>query len=124
MMTKETVKECLHCQLPFKAGRVDKKYCDGYCRTSYNNKIKKNAPKLVKVINLSLMQNRNVLEKIFLQKKGNCKVHENVLKELGYDHRYFTHYTYDNSGNQFKCCYDFGMKPLKNDYFWVFKKWS
>jgi len=35
----ETItKYCAHCQKPIK-GRTDKKYCNDYCRNSFNNQV-------------------------------------------------------------------------------------
>ena len=70
-MTALETKTCLACVKPLK-GRIDKKFCDDYCRNNYNNlqKAKGNYSSFVRNINNTLLKNRKILESIFVER--NC----------------------------------------------------
>ncbi|MEO7801082.1 MAG: DUF2116 family Zn-ribbon domain-containing protein, partial [Ginsengibacter sp.] len=61
-------KKCLACGKPLR-GRVDKKFCDDYCRNNYNNrqKAKGSHSSFVRNINNCLLKNRKILESILLE---------------------------------------------------------
>ena len=64
MITSET-KNCLSCGKLLK-GRVDKKFCDDYCRNNYNNQLKARSSHsaYVRSINNTLLKNRKILESV------------------------------------------------------------
>jgi hypothetical protein len=45
-------------------GRADKKFCDDYCRTNYNNQLKSCENNYVRNINNALGKNRRILEEL------------------------------------------------------------
>jgi hypothetical protein len=84
--------------------------------------MKKSLPKLMRAINLSLKHNRMVLDEICSTRRGKVKIHANVLTEKGYDYRYFTHLTYNRSGEESRCCYDYIIRPIGQEYFMITKR--
>lgn len=42
--------KCLSCEEPI-TGRIDKKFCSDYCRSTYNNRLNSDATKIVRNIN-------------------------------------------------------------------------
>ena len=73
MITAET-KNCLSCGKLLK-GRVDKKFCDDYCRNNYNNQLKARSgySAYVRSINNTLLKNRKILEAILPGKDETAK---------------------------------------------------
>jgi ribulose kinase len=60
-MPETEIRNCLSCGKPVR-GRVDKKFCDDYCRNAYNNAQKAPAYNFVRNINNQLAKNRRLLE--------------------------------------------------------------
>ena len=73
-MSAFETKTCLACGKPLK-GRVDKKFCDDYCRNNYNNqqKAKGSHSNFVRNINNTLLKNRKILESILPEGEETAK---------------------------------------------------
>ncbi|MEQ8530573.1 MAG: hypothetical protein RIB86_01895 [Imperialibacter sp.] len=113
-------KTCLACGKPLQ-GRIDKKFCDDYCRNTYNNQTKSASNNLVRNINNALKKNRNLLEAIVPEGEVMAKVHRDKLTQGGFQFRYMTHNYTNRKGNIYYYCYDYGYLPLENDWFLVVK---
>jgi hypothetical protein len=105
-------------------GRVDKKFCNDYCRNNYNNVQKSKAGQnlLVRNINAALLRNRKVMESILPYNEDTAKAHKDKLQRLGFHFRYFTHLYTTKTGKTYYYCYDYGYLPLDNDWFLIVKK--
>ena len=81
--TTET-KTCVSCGKTLK-GRVDKKFCDDYCRNNYNNqqKAKGSQSSYVRNINNTLLKNRRILEGILPGTEETAKASKDKLQRLG-----------------------------------------
>ncbi len=122
-MTASETKTCLTCSNPLK-GRVDKKFCDDYCRNNYNNqqKSKGSHNSLVRNINNALLKNRKVLESILPDTEETAKANRDKLMRLGFNFKYFTNILIAKNGNTYHYCYDYGYRLLENDWFLVVRK--
>ncbi|MCU0442182.1 MAG: hypothetical protein MUE96_07265 [Bacteroidia bacterium] len=107
-------KICLQCGAPLK-GRIDKKFCDDQCRTSYNNRHNHDSP-LMRSINSSLRRNRKIMMNLVPESTGKTKVPRQRLLQLGFDFTYYTHEYTTRSGAVYHFCYEYGYLPLGNDY--------
>lgn len=117
----ENEKVCLSCGELVK-GRSDKKFCDDYCRNSYNNKLKSAANNYIRKINQALTRNRRILESLLPPDEGMTKVHEDKLTGAGFSFKYFTH-QYNNKKNQtYFFCYEYGYLPLDNKWYLLVKR--
>jgi len=112
-------KKCHFCDKPVK-GRADKKFCDDYCRNSYNNQSKATSNNLIRNISNALKKNRTILEHL-LQDQETQKVTREKLTNLGFQFRYHTHTYYNKKGNRYNFCYEFGYLELENDMFLIVK---
>lgn len=114
---------CLACDKPLK-GRIDKKFCDDYCRNNYNNlqKAKGRHSSLVRNINNALMKNRKILESVLGDDDETAKANKDKLQRLGFHFKYFTHIYTTKSDKTYFYCYDYGYLPLDNDWFLIVKK--
>ncbi len=107
-------KYCLDCGNPL-YGRSDKKFCSYQCRNNYYNQLNRNRNKLVREINTVLRKNRRILETFM--PNGNTHIHKNKLKANGFNFYYYTNTFINPNGEVYYFCYEYGYKPLKNDYF-------
>lgn len=116
-------KNCLSCKKILK-GRIDKKFCDDYCRNNYNNQLKSNNQNIayVKQINNTLLKNRKILDSIFPKNEELLKIPQQKLLDKGFVFKYYTH-TYKNKKDQmYYFCYDYGYLMLENNWLLVVKR--
>ena len=117
------IKSCLACGKMLK-GRVDKKFCDDYCRNNYNNqqKAKGSQSTYVRNINNTLLKNRKILESILPDTEETAKASKDKLLRLGFHFKYLTHIYTTKTGKTYFYCYDYGYLPLEHDWYLIVKK--
>ncbi len=122
-MIESDLRTCLSCGKKVK-GRIDKKFCDDYCRNNYNNlqKAKGNHSSYVRNINNSLLKNRKILEGILPETDDTAKASKDKLLRLGFHFKYITHLYTTKTGKTYFYCYDYGYLPLENDWYLIVKK--
>src|SRR4051812_1355529 len=122
MITTE-LKNCICCSKLLR-GRSDKKFCDDFCRNTYNNhqKARGNNNGFVKPINTMLMKNRNILSSLLLEGQDTIKVSREKLLRMDFQFRYITDFYSTGAGKMYFFCYDFGYLPLENDWYLVVRK--
>lgn len=128
------VKRCLECGEPIKKGnREDTKYCNDQCRTSYNNRVRREkrqqkqeaatspaAPEMStadyvrKIVDI-LMQNHAILEKIAV---GNEPVRMEMrdLMGRGFNFKFFTSEAPTQNGDIYRFCFDRGYKQTPDGF--------
>ena len=121
MNRQKEIKTCLLCATPLK-GRSDKKFCDDYCRASFNNELKSMSNKFIRNVNNALCKNRRILESLLTGKEPGAKVRLEKLLEKGYQFKYHTHHYHTKNGHTYYYCYDHGYLPLDNNRYLVVKK--
>lgn len=111
---------CFTCGKPLK-GRIDKKFCDDYCRNNYNNqqKAKGSHSSLVRNINNALLKNRKILESVLPDREETAKANKDKLLRLGFQFKYLTHAYTTKTGKAYYYCYDYGYLPLDNDWYLI-----
>ena len=116
-------KICLACGKLLK-GRVDKKFCDDYCRNNYNNqqKAKGSHSGYVRNINNALLKNRKILESLLPNGEETAKANKDKLQRLGFQFKYFTHLYTTKTGKTYFYCYEYGYLPLENDWYLIVKR--
>ncbi len=119
-MNNLPTKSCLACNKILK-GRTDKKFCDDYCRNSYNNQRKGDVNNYARNIINALRKNKKILEK-FLGNEHMVKTTRGRLLNRGFQFNYHTH-TYENKkGGVYVFCFEMGYLALEYDWFLVVKK--
>lgn len=116
-MALET-RECLSCSKPV-VGRIDKKFCDDYCRNNFNNQTKSASSKTIRNINNALKKNRNILASVLSDQENTAKITRERLLELGFQFKYRTHSYTTKKGSVYGYCYDYGYLRLERDRFLV-----
>lgn len=116
----DSERKCLACSKTLR-GRIDKKFCDDYCRNNYNNHQRIADTKQDKIIIASLKKNKHILSSI-LEDEDMIKTTRERLLAKGFQFKYHTH-TYENKkGNVYRFCFEFGYLALDNDWFLVVKR--
>lgn len=105
-------KICLHCSQPI-IGRADKKFCDAYCRSAYNNQIQREEEISIKKVNSILRKNRSILK--HLNPKGRTILERSMLEKLEFNFIFYTHQYHGNKGDIYKFCYDYGYQLLPDN---------
>ena len=108
-MDNITPKACLQCQKSLH-GRVDKKFCDAYCRNSFNNQHKAVDQQFIQLLNSKIRKNRRILKS--LCPSGKATVRKEVLDQMGYTYRLHTETYQSSKGAIYYMCYDFGFTPI------------
>lgn len=97
--------ECLNCGSKLQ-GRIDKKFCDSYCRNSFNNKKIRENERIIHQLNSILRKNRTILKKF--NPEGKTTIRTEFLRKSGFDFNYFTNLYTTKNNNQYRFCYDYG----------------
>jgi predicted nucleic acid-binding Zn ribbon protein len=113
-------KKCLECGAAI-MGREDKKYCNDYCRNSYNNKANKDSTNLMRNINNRLRKNYRVLASYKLT-DGKTKTTRTKLMDKGFDFEFITNLYTTKKGTMYYFVYDLGYLPLDNDFYMIVKR--
>jgi len=100
-------KECLYCKKQL-VGRTDKKFCDPQCKSSYQYQQSKEQPeRFYNRVDNQLKLNRKILKEY--NKGGKVTVRAEILKEIGFNPDFFTHYWKNNKGDVYLFVYEYGF---------------
>jgi hypothetical protein len=119
-MIETQIKNCLTCNKTLK-GRTDKKFCDDYCRNTYNNQLKADDNNTIRKINNALRRNRRILSGLLAENEMAVKANREKLLESGFQFRYHTHIYTNTRGNVYHFCYEYGYLNLENGWYLVVK---
>lgn len=108
-------KQCLTCNKPIK-GRTDKKFCNDYCRNSFNNQKHGTSNSYMRQINRLLHKNRSILAEFIPPTANQAKASYEELLERGFLFKYCTHQVPNKKGNPCHYCYDYG--------YWAISDWK
>ncbi len=121
MLMENKEKVCLDCRKVLR-GRIDKKFCDDYCRNNYNNRQNSDQTNYVRNINNALRKNRRILMELLKDNEETAKVKREKLLEKGFQFTYHTH-TYLTQKQQTYCfCYEFGYLTLDPEWVLIVKR--
>ncbi len=120
MLTVTPDKTCLACDKKL-SGRADKKFCNDYCRNSYNNGMKSANSPIIRNINNALIKNRRILQGLLGEEEMTKKPKEKLLAQ-GFQFKYTTHTYTNKKGNTYFFCYEYGYLPLDNDWYLVVRR--
>jgi len=114
-------KMCLACSKPLR-GRADKKFCDDFCRNSYNNQLKAQTNNYVRNIGNILRKNRRVLKDLLPDSETMVKTNKENLIRMGFHFKYSTHSYTNKKGNTYLFCFEYGYLNLDNDWFLIVRR--
>ena len=107
-------RRCLHCDSPL-IGRLDKRFCDDGCRTTFNNQKNAQHTNRMRRINHALRRNRAILHSKIAEGNKEAKVPKEVLVAEGFNFKYHTHSVGIPEGKLVYFCYDMGYLPVEED---------
>lgn len=108
------------CEKPVK-GRSDKKFCNDYCRNSYNNRARAQSSHCIKIINKALLKNRRILQGLLGETGNATTASRETLLGQGFQFRYTTHSYTTQRGKRYWFCYDHGYLELEKDQYLIVK---
>lgn len=103
---------CLSCGAGL-TGRLGKKFCSDQCRAQFHNKIKSKEERWIHEVHRILRKNRSVLKS--LNPAGHATVRQEVLVNMGFDARFYSHQYKTNNGHVYYFCYEWGYKMVENE---------
>lgn len=113
-------KRCMECGTSY-IGRPDKKFCSDQCRSTFNNRLKRDEVNCIRNINNTLRRNRRILKD--LNPSGKVRVPTGLLRDKGFDFRHFTGMRKNSNGRQYYYCYDHGYTKISaGSYLLVMRK--
>lgn len=112
-------KQCLECGDTIR-GRSDKKFCTDSCRNAYNNRVNNYTNKTIKRVNHILRKNRRILES--LNPDGKNTVHGSMLRDKGFNFKYFTNIYTTRAGKNYVFVYEQGFLKLDKDFYTLVKR--
>jgi hypothetical protein len=103
-------------------GRMDKKFCNDYCRNTHNNQLNSDGNNFVRNINHCLRKNRRILESLLPSAQVMGKVSKQTLYSKGFMFSYYTQTLTNKKGNTFYFCYDFGYQLLAREKILILRR--
>ena len=102
---------CLKCGKSI-SGRSDKKFCDRFCRNTFNNQTKNSEELFINRVNATIRKNRRILKT--LSPEGKAIVRKEVLGQLGFDFNNFSS-LYRTKVDLYYLNYDYGFRALEDN---------
>jgi len=100
-------KTCIACGKELR-GRSDKRFCDLHCKSTYHyRRSLEEAPRFYNRVDNQLKTNRRILKQY--NKAGKATVRVSLIKDDGFDSKFFTHYWKNNKGDVYLFVYEYGF---------------
>jgi hypothetical protein len=113
-------KNCRNCGEILK-GRIDKKYCDDTCRSTFHHKKAPEQVNLMRQIHYILLKNRKILAKFFQKQSNPPTIEKRSLLEMGFHFGYHTQTIKKESNSTQFACYDYAYQELNENQILLFK---
>ncbi len=110
----------MSCGKPLK-GRLDKKFCDDYCRNAFNNQSNSDQNNFMRNVNNILRKNRRVLEELLPAELETRRISKTKLLELGFNFTYHTQQYTNVKGQVYYYSYEYGYLSLGEDLYLICK---
>ncbi|MEQ8472645.1 MAG: hypothetical protein RIC35_15745 [Marinoscillum sp.] len=107
-MENFAIKKCLTCGKTL-TGQSDKKFCDAYCRNSFNNLYKAADEQYIQQVSSLIRHNRRILKD--LCPEGKSTVRKEVLDIRGFDYKYFSG-IFSSAKLTYYICYDYAFAAV------------
>ena len=114
---------CLTCGTML-AGRIDKKFCNDYCRSMYNNKEfnTNRGATIIRKVNSILRKNRRILEEMLPLHEEDVKVPRTILSGRGFNFSFHTSAYAHKRGAVYYFCYEYGYLSIGNDEYIIVRR--
>lgn len=105
MQSMQHPRHCLNCSTLIR-GRCDKKFCNEYCRSIYNNKKNQYATNLMQRICAKLRRNHKIINAVLANHAPDEPMDRQYLIDRGFDFQYVTEMVESSGGDIIYCCFD------------------
>ncbi|MBS7334210.1 MAG: hypothetical protein KIG88_11505 [Weeksellaceae bacterium] len=105
------MRNCLQCDQRL-FGRRDKKFCNDFCRNTFNNQLNKENVEVIRITNNKLKKNHKILRNLLETNKDT--VTRTELELLGFDFNLVTSFDL-NDGKIFRRVYDFVLQQNEDN---------
>ena len=114
---------CLTCGTML-AGRIDKKFCDDYCRSMHNNKEynTNRGATIIRKVNSILRKNRRILEELLAPNEEKAKVEKAKLTGRGFNFDFYTSAFSHKRGVVYYFCYEYGYLSMETDHYFIIRR--
>ena len=114
---------CLTCGTMLR-GRIDKKFCDDYCRSAYNNNLNRvdKGLNFIRRVNIVLRNNRRILEELLPNGNENATITKDRLTKKGFNFNVITSAYSNNQGAVCYFCYEYGYVSIENEWLHIIKR--
>ena len=109
---------CLQCNQTL-FGRKDKKFCNDFCRNSYNNNLNRDKVEVVRNVNNRLRRNNRILKTLLEESARSVSKLELNLRN--FDFKYITNVSDTKHGTIFYV-YDVGYQKLDEENYLLFQE--
>ncbi|MFY8021743.1 MAG: hypothetical protein ACOVP1_11110 [Bacteroidia bacterium] len=113
-------KFCQNCGESIK-GRIDKKFCDDACRSTYHHKKSPEQVSFMRNIHYILQKNRKILAKFFHKQPNQALIEKRSLLEMGFHFGYHTQTIQSDSNLPQFACYDYAYQELNENQILLIK---
>jgi hypothetical protein len=122
MPLEPDTRACLTCETMLR-GRIDKKFCDDYCRSAYNNRQyqENRGLSFIRKVNNILRKNRRILEELAPPGEDTFTIPRARMVKKGFNFNYLT-CMQAREGVLYHFCYEYGYIPFGKDHYYVIKK--
>lgn len=110
---------CLECGDKIQ-GRSDKKFCNDYCRNSYNNNLNRDSKKIIRNVNNRLRRNYHILSS--LNPGDKTTVARSKMIARGFDFEHVTTVYTTKKGSVYRFVYDLGYLELDNEVIMIVRR--
>ena len=94
-------------------GRIDKVYCSAQCKSSAQYEDRQQKEQFYIQVDKQLKLNRKILKKH--NSSGYTTIRKEILLNLGFNPKFFTHYWKNKSGQVYLFCYDYGFADVSKE---------
>lgn len=118
----QQVKNCLLCGSLLK-GRLDKKFCNDYCRNTYNNSAQRTDTEYMRHVIYQLKRNRHILQSM-LAEQHSIKTTRQLLLNKGFHFGFFTNSYTNQKGLTYQYCFELGYAVVHDLLIFIVRQQS
>ncbi len=117
---EQQLRNCLLCGSKLK-GRLDKKFCNDYCRNTFNNSAQRVDTEYMRQVIYQLKRNRTILFSLLTEQKLTKTTRQHLLNK-GFQFTYFTHCYTNQKGLTYHYCFEYGHAFIHDNLIFIVRQ--
>ena len=118
---QEYTKVCPYCEEQFTANRINQKFCSSRCKYTFNNRLRKKREKEKAPVSIALNKNHSIVKELFQRYKGEKKISETRLVNMGFSFDYITQLGNIKGKGRGLGIYNFALYEMEAGYYIIDK---